>query len=160
MEKSLQERCDLAFEILLKKKDELKALIKEYGDVCKGIVSPLDLLDVKDKFLAYSFTMTEIMLRTKELHLQSQREVQSAYNSTFLSERDEVVSGKKKSLDTCKMNAQLAIAGHYITDSSAEINYTMSRAFRDECQRYIDAVIQRVSVVKGESFNSRQTNNA
>lgn len=156
---NLQERCDKAHELLLNKKKELEALVLQYREASQDGRSPLDLLDVKDDLIAYSLTMTSIMLRTKELHLQAQRERESAYTTKFLEERSSVndKTGKPESIDHCKMMAQLKCAQEYVIENLSEINFFTSKYYRDECQRSIDAVIQRVSVLKGEQFNSRQT---
>ena len=159
---TLNERCDKASDYLLVKKKELEVLIKEYQECSKDGRSVLDLLDVKDKLLSFSFSITTTMLLAKELHLQAQRDRESAYTTKFLERRGVISekSGKPDSIDNCKMMAQLECANEYMTENLSEINYYTAKYFRDECQRIIDGCIQRISVLKGEQFNSRQTNAA
>lgn len=159
---TLQEKCGKATDFLIVKKKELEQLIKEYQSASEDGRSVNDLLDVKDKLIALTFSLTTVMLRTKELHLEAQRERESSFTSKFLDNRSYVddKTNKPKSVDACKMMAQLACAQEYMNESLSEINYYTAKFYRDDCQRVIDAAIQRISVLKGEVFNSRQVNNA
>lgn len=159
---TLQDRCDKAADFLLVKKKELEQLIKDYQSASEDGRSVNDLLDVKDRLIALSFSLTTVMLRTKELHLEAQRERESSFTSKFLENRSSVddKTNKPKSVDSCKMMAQLSCAQEYMNESLSEINYYTAKFYRDDCQRVIDGAIQRISVLKGEVFNSRQVNNA
>lgn len=159
---TLQEKCGKATDFLIVKKKELEQLIKEYQSASEDGRSVNDLLDVKDKLIALTFSLTTVMLRTKELHLEAQRERESSFTSKFLDNRSYVddKTNKPKSVDACKMMAQLSCAQEYMNESLSEINYYTAKFYRDDCQRVIDAAIQRISVLKGEVFNSRQVNNA
>lgn len=159
---TLQDRCGKATDFLIVKKKELEQLIKDYQSASEDGRSVNDLLDVKDKLIALTFSLTTVMLRTKELHLEAQRERESSFTSKFLDNRSYVddKTNKPKSVDACKMMAQLSCAQEYMNESLSEINYYTAKFYRDDCQRVIDAAIQRISVLKGEVFNSRQVNNA
>ena len=159
---TLQERCDKATDFLIVKKKELEQLIKEYQSASEDGRSINDLLDVKDKLIALTFSLTTVMLRTKELHLEAQRERESSFTSKFLENRGSVddKTNKPKSVEACKMMAQLSCAQEYMNESLSESNYYTAKFYRDDCQRVIDGAIQRISVLRGEVFNSRQVNNA
>lgn len=157
---TLSDKCTKASEYLNKKRSELLELEEEYKGVVKAQGSPLDLLDIKEKLISFSIGMSPIYSRLKELYLQAQQERDNAFTLAFIKERGTIneKTNKPQSLESCERNAKLKIANEYMVEYQSDINYTIVRKIISDTQLLIDASIQRVSVVKGEIFNSRQPN--
>ena len=160
MTETLSDKCAKASDYLNTKRQELLGLEKKYKEVVKAQGSPLDLLDIKEELISFSIGMSPIYSRLKELHLQAQQERDNAFTLAFIKERGTIneKTNKPQSIDTCERNAKLKIAESYMVEYQADINYTIVRKIISDAQLVIDSCIQRVSVVKGEIFNSRQPN--
>lgn len=137
------------------------SLQMEYTEVASRTdIHPLDLIGIKEKLIFFSIGLSDAFARTKQLHLEAQQERDNAYTLQYIKEREEIDETTKKpqSVANAERNAKLKIAGDYITERHADINYTIVKKILSDAQLLIDTAIQRVSVVKGDMFNSRQPN--
>lgn len=159
MKEPLSERCIKASDYLHEKRKELLALEKEYRKMTAEQRSPLDLLDMKDRLISFSIKMTDVYTRTKQLHLEAQLETSNAYTLQYLKEREEIQeNGKFQTVANAERNAKLKIADEYVTEHHSDINHVMARKIISDTQLLIDTCIQRVSIIKNETFNARQPN--
>lgn len=159
-EQTIKERCEKAADFLAKKRKELETLQSEYMRIAQAHVSPIDLLDIKERLIDFAIGMSSPYTLTKDLYLKAQMERDNAHTLAFIKERGVIneTTGKPTSVESAKDKAKLKIAEEYMTEYLADINHITARKLISDAQLLIDAAIQRVSVVKGEQFNSRQPN--
>ena len=139
---------------ILKMRKDFSALMREkealaiHGD-------SFMLLDMKDKFIAFFSNISTTEPRYLGMHLVASDELKAADYEALMSHRKNAESVKDS-----EIKAFFETVVERMKKRITEVNYKSVRNLRDVCQKVIDSIIQRISVIKKEEFNSRNTNAA
>jgi len=139
---------------IVKMRSDFSTLMKE-NEALSVHGDSIVLLDMKDRFIAFFYNISNVEPRYLELHLIASDELKSAEYESQMNHRK-----NGESVKDSEIKAGFATVVEKMRKRITEVNYKSVRNLRDVCQKVIDAIIQRISVIKKEEFNSRNTNAA
>ena len=150
MNKELQQKIDACPPYILKQREVLKALISKYKSEYLQ-VKALDLSDIKLEFIALQDEYSESTTKMNKVRLQAERHAEECKLQARLDKRRD-----GESQETAKWKADILTAPEQMMVVEAQINHEMMRDLKYSVKSYLDSIIQRISVVKGEEFINRQ----
>lgn len=151
------EKLQAARELLDTKKKLLEEKIREYQGLSQA--DSIVLLDIKEEFIAMHYEFFDLEIRSMGFFKKMGVKTKSAQNVKYMElkmEKDPD-TGRSPSNEWCHIKANIATGEEQIDEVDAEIIYKGFRMIRDTAQKWLDQIIQKISVVKSEEFNSRNT---
>lgn len=148
------EQIEKSEEYIKKLKKELDGLMDEYNEN-RVHHDAISLINIKDKFIALLYSLNTVESRYLEVYLVARDERKAKEYELKLNYRK-----GGDTVSNSEWRAELESATERMKERATEINHKALRNLRDTCNSMIDAIIQKISIVKYEEFSSRNTSAA
>lgn len=149
---TIEERIENAEKTVEQQRKKLSEYKKDYEEaVING--DPNTLCDVKDKFLGFLFYSRRVEVALLKLHSETSTHRKTLERAEYMSQKRDKEAGKTETV--CKYKAEMSVAAEMMMEHIVEMIYREMKAINASAEEYKDALIQRVSVEKGQQFNSR-----
>jgi hypothetical protein len=145
-----KERISKGLSVFAEEKKKLSELTKRYLESRDNGCAAL--AELKDEFIGNYVYVSELAKNAEEIKLETELEFKKKKANEWVSLR---AVGEKGEMVNIK--AFLKSADEELTANSAAIFERTWRNLKESYQKYIDAIIQRISFTKSEEFNSRNT---
>ncbi len=149
---TIEERIENAEQTVNAQRKKLTELVTQYGAAVKND-NPHTLVEVKDLFLGFLFYTRRVEVGLLRLWREVETHRKTIERSEYLSAKKDKEPGKTDQV--CKYTAEIASVKEAMMEHITEMIYREMKAINASADDYLNQIIQRLSLLKKEEFNSR-----